>query len=102
MRCVVSTINSATGKYTINPQFQQALSFSDGLAAVMQDDRWGYVDTTGNFSISPQFDKAYGFVNGIALVGFGDLGSIKWGFIDKTGKLLLNPTFDDAWFFQKT
>ena len=32
-----------TGHYVINPQFDGASSFSDGLAAVRIGDKWGYI-----------------------------------------------------------
>src|SRR5438270_4485095 len=43
------------GKMVINPQFDRAGSFSEGLAEVRLG-RWGYVDGSGKIVINPQFD----------------------------------------------
>ncbi len=56
----VSDRTRAPGTFAINPQFDSALSFSEGLAAVRIGDsetgKWGYIDTTGRMMIDPQFD----------------------------------------------
>jgi hypothetical protein len=62
--------------------------FSEELAAVEIDGKWGFIDKTGQMVIQPQFAKPslfakpYYFVGGLALVWAGE----KWGYIDKTGK----------------
>ncbi|MDJ0515966.1 MAG: WG repeat-containing protein [Trichodesmium sp. MO_231.B1] len=43
-------------------------SFSEGLAAVKKDGKWGYIDKTGKIVIPYQFDDAYGFQQGLAKV----------------------------------
>lgn len=40
-------------KYSFNTEFVQA--FSDGLAAVMINNKWGYIDKTGKWVIKPQY-----------------------------------------------
>ena len=54
------TVTDKTGKFVINPQFDNAASFSDGLARVEVGNKWGYIDKTGKFEINPQFDDAFG------------------------------------------
>ena len=44
----LSTITEAieeikTGKFVINPKFDSAYGFSEGLAAVVIDGKWGYI-----------------------------------------------------------
>ena len=69
----------------IPPQYNQAISFSEGLAAVQTNNqKWGYIDTTGKFMIEPQYDNAYNFKEGFAVVWLDK----KCDFIDKTGKLI--------------
>ena len=89
------------GKLAVEPQFIEAFSFSDGLAAVrvqnpnVKDQKswlYGYIDHTGVIVIAPQFEAAFDFSEGIARVGVN--GRIT--FIDKTGKRLTETTFDDA------
>jgi len=36
--------------------------FSNGLAPVQIDDKWGYIDNTGNLVINPKFDFAFSFL----------------------------------------
>lgn len=44
-----------TGKVQIEPQFEDAKPFSNGLAAVKMNDLWGYIDSTGQIVIDPVF-----------------------------------------------
>jgi hypothetical protein len=53
----------------ITPQYDNALAFSDGYAAVEMDGKWGYIDTTGTLVIPYQFDRAYMFNEGYAIIG---------------------------------
>jgi len=84
-----------TGKYIINPQFDAAYDFKEGLARVLFDGQYGYIDAEGKYVINPQFDAAYDFVDGLALVRSGE----KWGYIDTAGAYVINPQFDDAFAF---
>ena len=38
-----------TGKIAINPQFDDAWDFSEGLAPVKTGDKYGYIDKTGKY-----------------------------------------------------
>jgi hypothetical protein len=83
-------INSK-GNVVIQPQFERAFFFSEGLAAVcIENDKCGYIDETGKFVINPQFRAALRFAEGLAAVEVEG----KIGYIDKTGKLVINPQFD--------
>ena len=53
----------------ISPKYEDAKIFSDDLAAVKQNGKWGYIDKTGKTVIPFQFDKAYPFSEGLAIVG---------------------------------
>jgi len=72
----------AEGQFKISPVFDDALPFSDGLAAVKVGEKWGFVDATGNQVIPPKFDAAYYFRDGVAVAEL-DSGEV---LIDKTGK----------------
>jgi hypothetical protein len=79
------------GVVKINPQFARAMPFSEGMAAVCNDeDKWGYIDKEGRITINPQFDSAENFSGGKAVV----MSSEKSGAIGKDGKYLINPQFD--------
>src|SRR4029077_12676061 len=65
-----------TGKMVIPLQgFGSASSFTEGLAAVEDHGKWGYIDKTAKMVISPQFSHAWGFSEGLAEVKDGG----KWG-----------------------
>ena len=89
-------VTEQTGRVVINPQFDAALRFAEGLAAVRIGDentgRWGYIDKQGKMVINAQFDDAWSFAEGLAVTRMGG----KWGYIDKQGKVVVNPQFDSA------
>lgn len=45
--------------------------FSEGLAPVSENGRWGYIDCSGEFAVAPQFGSARPFSDGIAAVREG-------------------------------
>jgi WG containing repeat len=57
-----------TGKLVVNPQFDYASSFYEGLAQVQVGQKWGYIDHTGKLVIKPQFDYGDRFLTGFAKV----------------------------------
>jgi len=62
-----------TGKIVIEPQFQGAGDFSEGLASVAISDggyKEGYIDRTGKIVLEPKWDTAGKFSEGVAWVGF--------------------------------
>jgi hypothetical protein len=88
----------------INPQFDSAKRFSEGLAPAALGKKFGYIDSTGRFVIEPQFAYAEPFSEGLALVfldwGINFLGRaegftffVRAGYIDRTGKTLIKPRF---------
>jgi hypothetical protein len=58
-----------TGKYIINPQFQSASAFSEGLALVQsQDGKYGYIGKNGKYLIDPVYADGTYFSEGLAFV----------------------------------
>jgi len=49
------------GNYFIEPSFEEARSFSCGLAAVKTTGDWGFIDESGSFVIAPTFEDAKDF-----------------------------------------
>jgi hypothetical protein len=118
------------GLVVIEPQFEDAYSFSEGLARVAVQHKYGFIDKSGIMVIKPVFDDAGDFVEGLARVstenkyGFIDkngnhsiplqyemvnefsegLAGIyaqgKWGFINNKGKVVIQPKFNNAGFFK--
>ena len=57
------------GNVVIEPRFDEAKSFSNGLAGVRVGEQWGFVDTTGTLVIEPQFqDVGYFTAEGACFV----------------------------------
>ncbi|HWB26541.1 MAG TPA: WG repeat-containing protein [Chitinophagaceae bacterium] len=58
-----------TGKFIINPQFEMAYTFEDGLALVEDSrEKFGYIDEKGNFVIPAVYKRATSFAEGAAAV----------------------------------
>jgi hypothetical protein len=62
------------------------------LFPVVQDKKWGFIDSRGQIVIAPQFDGARDFSEGLAAVCVGK----KWGFIDEAGKWVVEPIYELA------
>lgn len=88
---------NSTGKYVLEPQYENALPFSDFLAAVKKNGRWGYINGEGKFIIEPSFEDAYLFSEQTAAVKLDG----KWGFINRAGKFLIEPKYEDAALFRQ-
>lgn len=73
-------------------QFQRTCGFSEGLAYVMVNRKWGFIDQTGTVVIEPQFSDAGCFRSGLAPVEKGG----KWGYIDRKGHVVIDLTWDWA------
>ncbi len=41
----------------IQPSYEDARSFYDGVAAVMVNQKWGYIDRNGNQLVAAEFDE---------------------------------------------
>ena len=61
--------------------FEDALPFSNGLAAVKNNGVWGYINTEGEYAIEPAYGEAQSFVGNLAAV----TSSGVWCVIDKSG-----------------
>ena len=85
------------GKIKIQPQFDRALGFSNGLARVGTGDKHGFIDTNGQIAIPLDFDWAYSFSEGLAAVKLHD----KYGYIDPSGSFAIPAQFAEAEDFQE-
>lgn len=85
---------NAQGEVVIQPQFEVASAFSEGLACVRKRGKIGYIDTRGEWVIPPRFQYANDFSEGLAGVPLGDAG---WGFIDRAGNEVIPGKF--AWVY---
>jgi len=88
--------SNLNGKIVIEPKYDKAICFSEGLAAVKLGKQWGYVDKNGKIIIEPQFDSWGLFTEGLLAASING----KWGYIDKTGKVVIDFKFEDASYFR--
>ena len=74
--------------------WDDAGDFSEGLAAVMQGDACGYIDTKGESAIPLEFAVATPFSEGLAAVGAldGDGAGGRWGYVDRVGRWVVGPS----------
>jgi hypothetical protein len=90
----------ATGTFVIPMRYQQAGPFSEGLANVRLDGRWGYIDRIGRTIIQPQFISAGRFSEGLAAASI-DVARARFGYIDRSGRFVIPPQFGDAAAFSE-
>jgi len=99
---LLSTI-AQPAQAAIVPQFDGVSTFSEGLAAVDVNGKWGFIDNAGNWAIKPKYTVENGFDE---LNQVGELVFVenclpikkdgKWGFINRSGEIIVAPTYDDV------
>lgn len=90
------------GNTIIEPQFDKAFDFSEGLALVgvreNQGDtnsyKYGYINKSGEFVIEAQYNKATKFSEGLASVAMGSDREVKQYFIDKKGNVVFEVPYE--------
>ncbi len=76
----------------VKPQFDAAREYAEGLAAVMVNEKWGYINETGAYIANPQYDDVDAFCEGLAAVRVGD----RIGYIGHDGAYVITPQFESA------
>lgn len=64
----------------------------DGVIAVAQGGKWGFVNSDGETIVEPAYEGARSFSNGLAAVKKDG----KWGFINSEGNVVIDFQFSDA------
>ena len=80
------------GKNAFARNFRWALDFSDDLAAIFENNLWGFIGLTGDVLIHPQFQDVWPFSDGLAAVQSNEL----WGFINQIGDWIIPPRFENV------
>jgi len=88
-------IKDLSGKILKAPFMSDFYGYSDGLAGVKIQGKWGFMDENFKIVITPKYTEklVYAFQNGCARVKQNG----KVGMIDKTGKLLIDPAYDEIY-----
>ncbi|ACB85126.1 WG repeat-containing protein [Natranaerobius thermophilus] len=81
--------------FIVEPKYEDAWPFSEGLARVKLDGLWGFVDEDGKEEIEPKYEHASRFSEGYSSIRLDG----ESGYIDKTGEYLKEPKFDRALSF---
>ncbi|MEK8129059.1 WG repeat-containing protein [Paenibacillus filicis] len=82
--------------FAIEPSYGGAAPFIDGMAAVEQQGKWGYIDTKGTLAVPFQYDMAQNFTDGLAVIGTRTQEVRKFGVINNKGDKLTSISYDDA------
>ncbi|MFA4931726.1 MAG: WG repeat-containing protein [Caldisericia bacterium] len=87
------------GTMTIQPVYDYAWGFRDGLAQVSADDKKFFIDTKGDkvIDIDTSYEEISGFSEGLAAVKVCG----KWGYIDSKGTMAIQPSYDAAGSFHE-
>jgi WG containing repeat/HEAT repeats len=72
--------------------YRRVQPFSEGLAAALTGDLYGFIDIKGCWVIEPQFDTVGPFTNGLAGVERGDW----YGLVDNGGNFVWGPTTEGS------
>src|SRR5215210_6020270 len=82
----------ASGRVRITPQFDGALPFTEGVAAVRLDNRWGFIDPTGKVVVPLSYYAVSPFSDGVAAVTIATGGNTRpCGYIDHAGQFRIKP-----------
>jgi len=82
-----------TGKVVIPYTFDNARTFSEGLAAVHDGFHWGFIDKSGKVVIPLRYQYVHGFHHSLAAVAVKDG---QWGYIDHGGVMKIAAQFSEA------
>ncbi len=83
-------------EFVIAPKFSHAGPFSEGLAAVSLNGKYGFIDKEGRCVIPYRFEFAGRFREGLAVARLQG----KYGYVDKTGRSAIPYKFETAGEFK--
>ena len=91
-----------TGDVVIPLKYDWAGSFSEGLAVVGIEGKWGFIDKSGNEVVPLKYGYADEFSEGLACVSLTNkYKKDKYGFIDKSGNEVVPLKYDWAGSFSE-
>jgi len=78
-------------KVVIEPTYDYATDFSEGLACVKSEGKWGYIDVNNEWVVKPVFNQAQPLRQGIAKVELAG----KYGMIAANGEIWIEPIYTE-------
>lgn len=91
----------ATGKFVIEPAFNGAFDFNEGVAVVTMDGKTCVIDHGGNVLFVTE-GQVNSYSNGFAVYSKSDAnGNTSYGYLDTKGKVVIEPQFTQASNFTK-
>jgi hypothetical protein len=78
---------SDTGEIILNPTDGYSLGFSEGYAAIYNNDSVGFINKYGDYLINPIYENAYNFINGYTVVTNKD--SLTQSIINTQGEIVI-------------
>lgn len=85
------------GALVINPIYEYAGQFNNGLAVVIKDGVYGYINKDGNQLIDSKYEEAMDFDQGRAIIVEKDM----YGLIDVSGAYIFQPEYLDIGEFSE-
>jgi hypothetical protein len=76
-------------------EFDKASAFSEGLAAVKKQSKWGFIDSTGKIALPFEYIDVREFDDGMCAVKVDSL----WAFINKQGQIVIHPKYKATFDF---
>jgi hypothetical protein len=81
-----------SGHVRIRPQFDGALPFTEGLAAVSVGNKWGFIDPSGKIVVPLNYYAVSPYSDGVAAVTIATGGATRpCGYIDHAGQFVIKP-----------
>lgn len=80
------------GRWLVEPVWENVKQFSEGMACVKSNAKWGYINAAGLKIVDTLYTEAYPFCDGLARIRLGG----KYGYIDPKGELVIPNTYAAA------
>lgn len=90
----VSGYINTSGELELYGYYEKVYNFQEGLACVVRDGHYGFINRNGRFAIKPTFLMAGSFSSGLAPAL--DEKTNLWGYINTKGQWAIAPQFSKA------